>query len=115
MSETFERFGEAARLYAKYAAVVDQMYSAFRAEIVSFVNAVQDRLSAQAAHGRLRHGDTNFYRYWWLADDGRNHNGDFHVWLDKRPARIVVPGVLHLVVDARQEMAGHRPQVAALQ
>ena len=94
------KFSEAARLYAEYSHVVDLMYEAFRQSVEDFLDGLGDEIRRLVAPAKLQGRQGDGSRYWWLADDDQDKDAYPQVWLDTRPATIVVPGELQLTAIA---------------
>src|SRR4051812_25473288 len=100
MAETqpFTGFGPPARLYAKHAAVVDQMRDLFRADVKRFLDAVRDRVESLVPTVPFHEyrDKADLYRWWWLAGDDKAHTEHVYVWMSQYEPEIVDPGVLRV-------------------
>src|SRR4051794_24976819 len=92
----FIRFGEAARLYADYAAVVEQIRHAFLADVNDFLDALRDRVGSLVPHPvQESRDDRKATRRWWLSDDQDSQYPEhLFVWIKTNATKIVRPGVL---------------------
>lgn len=100
MSGGFENFTEAARLYAKYASVVEEMRELFGANISAFLDAVRDRMRSQVKDGcKLGEWRSDKYVNWWI-EDAESDDDCPYVWIESQLPEIVEPGILKLIATA---------------
>ena len=101
MTKSFDGFGEAAKLYAQYKAVVDEMEKAFDADILKFLNAVNERVKSGLTEGRLDYADSARSRYWWLdAPDKPATDSTPYAWVQRSDTRIISDSRLRVGVWA---------------
>jgi hypothetical protein len=114
MSDGFQKFSEAARLYAKYLAVVDEMEQLFVSDISAFLDAVQERMQAKLDTGKIEQEETKEYRSWWIEDEDTDDD-DFvpYIWLERKNDEIIVPGILTVIADINEATDGEKQQLAA--
>jgi hypothetical protein len=116
MSHDFKQFGEASRMYAKYASVVDQMYEAFKADLLAFLEAVRDQLTAETQDGTLIEEVKSAYRSWWIEDDETKDNeSPPHVYVETGDPLIIHPGQLTATASVSGLGESERAQISALQ
>jgi hypothetical protein len=110
MSNEFQRFSPAARLYAEHSAIVDKMKDIFQEEISAFLSAVRKRVESQLGNETLEEEGKNAYRSWYIA------HGDYYVpylYFNASDARIVESEVLSLEVRADgSDLSPYREQLA---
>ncbi|HSZ59580.1 MAG TPA: hypothetical protein VK797_28310, partial [Tepidisphaeraceae bacterium] len=100
MSGEFENFSEAARLYAKYAGVVEEMRELFVTNISAFLDAVRDRMRSQVKDGcKLGEWRSDKYINWWIEDPESDDDCPY-VWIESQLPEIVEPGILKLIATA---------------
>ena len=115
MSDNFQKFGEAARLYAKYMAVVDEMRDLFKEDTTAFFNALRDRVKSQVRTGQMEEEVMNLSRAWYIEDNDTKEGEDVpFVWFRTQEAEIVTPGVLVLLVYADGSLKPHHQQLLAM-
>jgi hypothetical protein len=126
MSQEFQKFSEAARLYAKYSAVVDEMYDAYTADILAFVNALRDQTQLQVRKGKIAEGGKT-YRVWWLDEDDSGDDDEVtdddttegeaeevpYIWFSIQDPKIVTPGILAVEAHADGALEPYRQQIAS--
>lgn len=118
MSSTFEKFGEAARLYARYEAVVDNIHDEYQADVAAFADALRDRVRSLVRGGEFDEeaASTKAKSRVWYIWDGKDVDEEVsYIWFYAQDARLVVPGVLHLLVATDRQNDARRRQVTALQ
>lgn len=92
----FQKFSEAARLYAENANVVDIMYESFQQNINEFLDSLRDEIRHLVAPENFQEKITTGYRYWWLADNNLDKDSYPQLWLGSTDPSIVFPGNLVL-------------------
>lgn len=119
MSNAFEKFSEATRLYARYALVVDEMYEIYLRDLCAFADTLANRVGSLVPEGQFQKetsGANRRYRYWCLYDGTDDDEEQVsYVWVDTQDGRLVVPGAMHLTVEIDDKDEARRRQVAALQ
>jgi hypothetical protein len=127
MSQEFQKFSEAARLYAKYSAVVDEMYDAYTADILAFVNALRDQTQLQVRKGKIAEEGKNSYRAWWLDEDDSDDDDEVtdddttegeaedvpYIYFSMQDPKIVTPGILAVEAHADGALEPYRQQIAS--
>ena len=116
MSSEFRKFGDAARLYANNAKVVDRMREAYQTDVGAFLDTLNERIAELVQPRTLQQRTMGrVYYNWWLGKD--THDDDEHpcLWIDPTLPRIVVPGILHVTVDISGKMAAYGEQFSAVQ
>lgn len=114
MSGGFQKFGEAARLYARYVAVVDEMRELFVNDIAAFLDAVRERMQARLEAGKIGQEETKEYRSWWIEDE--DTEDDVYVpylWLERKDEGIVAPGRLTVIADIDEATDAERQLLSA--
>lgn len=115
MSDGFQKFSEAARLYAKYLAVVDEMEQLFVSDISAFLDAVRTRMQAKLDGGKkIGQEESIEYRNWWIED--ADSSGDEYVpylWLKRKNEEIIIPGVLTVIADMEEATDAEKRQLTA--
>jgi hypothetical protein len=115
MSSEFKQFSEAARLYAQYAQIVEQMEEIFVNDISAFLDAVRTRMQAKLDSGRIEEEETKEYRSWWIEDEDTKHNEDPpFIWLERRLSEIIIPGVLTVMADINDADEAEKRRVASI-
>ena len=116
MSKTFEKFSDSARLYAKYASVVDQMHEAFNANVVDFLQAVHEGFAARVDQGVLRAEPSNKYRAWWIEDEETKGNSyPPFIWTEIGRIEVVNLGQLTFTVAVENLDEDLQRQLMALE
>jgi hypothetical protein len=92
----FEQFGEAARLYADYAAVVEQVHRAFLTDVNAFLDALRERVgSLVSVPVQENRDDKKSVRRWWLSEgEDSLYPEHLYIWVKTNAVKIVRPGVL---------------------
>jgi hypothetical protein len=113
MSDGF-KFSEAARLYVRYMAVVDEMKQLFENDIAAFLDAVRERMQGKLEVGTIGQEDTKEYRSWWIEDED-TETDDFvpHVWLERKDEGIIAPGVLTVIADMTEATETEKRELSA--
>ena len=114
MSGGFQKFGEAARLYARYVAVVDEMRDLFVADVAAFLDAVRERMQGKLETGKIGQEETKEYRSWWIEDE--DTEDDEHVpylWLERKDEGIIFPGRLTVIADTEEATDAERQLLSA--
>jgi hypothetical protein len=115
MSDISWKFGEAARLYAKNEAVVNEMYNLFKADITTFLDTLRDRVAAQVRTGELMEEAKPTYRCWWIEGGDNKEEEDVpYIWCRAQDSRIVTPGILDLTFAADATLVPYRQQLGTM-
>ena len=95
MSTSFKGFGDAAKLFAKYKAVVDEMQTACEADIDAFYIALDEQMRARVPEVRVDKPGAGKYWYWWLETPANVAEESVAcVWVRTSDIRIIDPGIL---------------------
>lgn len=101
MSQQFQKFSDAAKLYAEHIAVIKKMSELFQADVTAFLDALRDRVQSQLPQAKVEEKITKTCREWWIKDaDAKNHEDVPHIFILTQEPEIVVPGILGLKVYA---------------
>lgn len=113
----FKGFGEAAKLYARYVSVVDQVHAEFLKDTAAFVDALKAEIKARVKV-QLREecceGKEGLYRRWWLAEDTQPYDKHVYVWLYTDRPEIIMPGMLKVSPYAYPIFKTHRHRLTAV-
>lgn len=114
--QEFERFSEAARLYANYAGVVEQIRQVFLTDVNNFLDALRDRIASLVSLPvQENRDDKKSIRRWWLSeDDNSEYPEHLYVWIKSNAIKIVQPGVLDVSPWAWPIFKPFRHQIVAL-
>ena len=74
MNDGFQKFSDAARLYSRYVAVVDEMKQLFVSDISAFLDAVRERMQGKLNAGKIGQEETKEYRSWWIEDEDNDED-----------------------------------------
>lgn len=89
----FEEFSESAVLYARNAALVDEMKRRLDSDLDAFMEAVRSEVAAGVSPHTLRSESTQGYGYWFLSESEDGHREDHPLlWFDLRQVSLVEPG-----------------------
>ena len=114
MDKNFTHFSEAAKVYAKYSSVVDQMYAAFQNDITSFLDQVLDRAKANAKGANVLQ-DGNMSRSWYIWQEGWPEEWYVpYLWIDGADPQIVKSGILTLEVRAEGTLKPYQDQLRSV-
>jgi hypothetical protein len=113
MSQGFEGFSKAAKLYAEYAEVVDEMREQFESNISDFLDALRDRLSSEIREGRLKEERGSDGCSWWIESNA-GEDDVAYVWFRTNAPDTVSPGSLEFRVYADEASDDDRRQLATL-
>jgi hypothetical protein len=87
---TFAEFNEAAKLYAKYTPVVDELRKAFEAETERFFEALSQWIKSKVSILRLGQEQSAKLHMWYLEADTDNPEVKVpYVWLVRNDSRLV--------------------------
>lgn len=114
--QDFEQFSEAARLYADYAAVVEQVHQAFLTDVNDFLDALRDRVASLTSFPvQENRDDKKSVRRWWLSEnDASQYPEHLYIWMKSNAIKIVRPGVLDVSPWVWPIFKPFRHQITAL-
>ena len=113
MSDSFQ-FSEAARLYVKYLAVVNEMRQLFESNVSAFLDAVRTRMQAKLDNGKIEESINGGYLSWWIEDeDTKNEDEVPYIWLERKNADIIGLGVLTVIADIGEATEVEKQQLSA--
>lgn len=108
----FNGFSEAARLYAKYINVVQEMEEAFKGSITAFLNSVRDEIKDDVDSRVFKEETSPKYRSWWFENDKmvvKSFEPLFpYVFFKTTDSSIVDPGVLTIYATLEELSDGNR-------
>jgi hypothetical protein len=112
----FEQFAEAAKLYAEYAAVVEQVRQAFLADVNRFLDALRERVrSLVSIPIQEVRDDKKAGRRWWLCENEDSPYPDhLYIWISSDATKLVRPGVLEVSVWFYDKFKPFRHQIEAI-
>lgn len=114
MSSEFKQFSDAARLYAKYTHVVDEVERMFVSNISEFLAAVRKRMQVDLPDAEVKEDESKEYLWWWIETKDTDPDANVpYVWIERRNAEIVVPGVLTVIADIEEVTDAEKHHLAA--
>ena len=114
MNEHFTQFSEAAKVYAKYSSVVDQMYAAFKNDIANFLDQILERARENVNGGDLQQ-DGIAGRNWYVWK--KEWPEEWYVpslWIGADDPQIVTSNTLTVEVRAEGTLKPHQDRLRSV-
>jgi hypothetical protein len=114
MNENLTQFSEATKVYAKYSAVVDQMYAAFQSDLAKFLDLILARARANVESGDVEE-DGISGRNWYIWKKGWPEEWYVpYLWISANDPQIVTSNILTVEVRAEGTLKPHQDRLRSV-